>query len=456
MNDLVVVVPGIGGSALHRGNQPLWDPTLGGLISALKSWGRSLTSLTLPVGLGDATPDDGVHAPHLVEDVHVIPGIWTPIRGYTQLLRKLRDLGFTEQTGNLLPLPYDWRTSVRSIVAVQTPLIDRALERWRSSNPANADARIVFIAHSMGGLVSRSYATTHRDEVRKIITLGTPSRGSIVALKVLTQGLGPNWGWLRDATRRFAGSLPGLHQLLPSFPCIDTDGNYENFAFLDAANPVNGLDARMAAAGVGFLTDLATIESADPGFHDRVHPLIGWQQDTLSSLRLRNGEPEFLTGYGRWELSGDGTVPHAGAVPKGMSLDSTSLHGFPEQHGNLQANPAVLTEITRILTNAPPVTLRGDEIGMGASVPELLQQGDDLVVEVSLPPVTREAVAVVLGSGNSAVERRPAMVDGRGAAVFPSMPPGVHTVTVRGVRPGSPLLPVTGTVTVWGSDWSPS
>ena len=455
MNDLVVVVPGIGGSALHRDNKPLWDPSLGGIVNALKTWGGSITGLTLPSGIGDNTPDDGVYASHLVADVHVIPGIWTPIRGYTELLRDLRDQGFTEEKGNLLPLPYDWRTSVRSIVVVQTPLIDCALERWRASSPANADARIVFIAHSMGGLVSRSYATTHRDEVRKVITLGTPSRGSITALKVLTQGLGPNWGWLRDATRRFAGSLPGLHQLLPSYPCIDADGNYENFAFLDADHPVNDLDAGMAAAGIGFLDELAATESADPDFRDRVHPLIGWQQDTLSSLRLRNGESEFLNDYGECELSGDGTVPHAGAVPKGTALDATTLHGFPEQHGSLQANLAVRAEIIRLLKNAPPIVLRGEGIGVGVGMPDLLRQGDDLVVEVTLPPVTREAVAVVLGFGPSAVERRPTIgKDGTGKAVFPTIDPGVHAVTVRGVRPGSDLLPVTGTVTVWGSDWS--
>jgi pimeloyl-ACP methyl ester carboxylesterase len=250
VNDLVVVVPGIGGSALYRDNKPLWDPTLGGLVNALKTWGGSITSLTLPPGIGDNPPDDGVHAPHMVEDVHVIPGIWTPIRGYTALLQRLDKLGFTEQAGNLLLLPYDWRTSIRRIVATHTPDIDNALERWRASNPANTDARIVFVAHSLGGLIARHYTTTHPAEVRKVITLGTPSRGSMKALQVITDGIGQHWGWLQDTTLALANSLPSLHQMLPAYPCIDTDGNYENFAFLDANHPVNRLNSTMAGDGM--------------------------------------------------------------------------------------------------------------------------------------------------------------------------------------------------------------
>ncbi len=369
MSDLVVVLPGIMGSALYKNNEPIWDATAGAGFNALNTLGRSITNLKLPDGLGDDAPEDGVEPRHLIETVHVIPGLWTPIQGYTRLLAKLRANGHTEDKGNLRPLPYDWRTSIPQIVGTLTPRIDSALDRWRTSS-GNPDARLVFIAHSMGGLVARSYATTRPDLVRKIITLGTPSRGSMNALKVLVDGLGPQWGWLQNLILPFARSLPGLHNLLPAYPCIDTGGDYQQFELLQNHN-VNELDQTMARTGLRFLSDLAQAEATDPHMPARLHPIIGWEQDTLNTVRITNGIPQFQYTYGTLNVKGDGTVPHVGAVPKGLPLDANLLHGFPEQHSNLQANKSVLTEVVRLLNDLPPIILRGDAIPLNLRMPEL-------------------------------------------------------------------------------------
>jgi pimeloyl-ACP methyl ester carboxylesterase len=452
MNDLVVVVPGIMGSALYRNDRPIWDPSMGGMVNALATLGGSIRSLALPPEIGDHAPADGVRAAHLLHDLHVIPGLWTPIRGYNGLVHRLRKIGFTQAKGNLLELPYDWRTSVKRVVATEAPKIETALTRWRAQHPANAAARIVFIAHSLGGLVARYYAATH-PHVGKIITIGTPSRGSMKALQVLTKGVGPDWGWLQNMILPLANSLPSLHQLLPSYPCVDTDGDYQNFDDLKGQD-IHGLNAAMASAGIDFLDELALLETADPHFPQRLHPLIGWRQDTPASVRITAGEPTFQTTYGGLTLSGDGTVPHAGAIPKTMPLDTPLVHGFPDHHGNLQENSDVLTEIVRILTEAPPVVLRGDETPASLAMPELILAGQDLTVDLSIPPESREAVAVTLNPGtHESTERRPQLAHGRGQVSFTKMAAGIHTITVTGIGQGSPIQPVTGTVTVWNRDW---
>lgn len=452
LTDLVVVVPGIMGSALYRGGEALWDTTLGGIGNALKTLGESIRSLALPDGIGDNPADDGVHAARLLRDVHVIPGLWTPIRGYNRLVERLARIGFSEAKGNLLELPYDWRTSVRCIVDVEGPKIEAALAAWRAKDPANADARIVFIAHSMGGLVARRYATTHPD-VGKIITIATPHRGSVKALQVLTQGVGPRWGWLQDVILPLVTSLPSLHQLLPAYPCVDTDGKYQNFGDLKGQT-VHGLDTTMAAAGIEFLDELAAAEAADPRLTELLHSLIGWRQDTPASLKLSGGKPVFQTSYGGLTLSGDGTVPHAGAVPKGMRLDSPVVHGFPDHHGNLQENSDLLNELVRILTEAPPIVLRGDETPASLNLPELILEGDDLAVDVSIPPESSEAIAVTLDPGTpDSEQRRPRLVDGEARVTFRNLTPGIHTVSIAGVTASSSLRPVTGTLTAWSRDW---
>ncbi len=52
VDDLVVVVPGILGSRLADGNE-VWGLSGKALLRGIRTFGRSVTGLTLPVGLGD-------------------------------------------------------------------------------------------------------------------------------------------------------------------------------------------------------------------------------------------------------------------------------------------------------------------------------------------------------------------------------------------------------------------
>ena len=71
---------------------------------------------------------------------------------------------------------YDWRKSVGdSATSYLIPWIDRARSR-------SGKSKVILVGHSMGGLVSRSYiqspAYTTRNDVERLITLGTPHRGA--------------------------------------------------------------------------------------------------------------------------------------------------------------------------------------------------------------------------------------------------------------------------------------
>ena len=69
---------------------------------------------------------------------------------------------------------YDWRKSVNDSARLYlAPWIDRARRL------AGAD-QVVLVAHSMGGLVARSYiqSSGYRGDVARLITLGTPHRGA--------------------------------------------------------------------------------------------------------------------------------------------------------------------------------------------------------------------------------------------------------------------------------------
>lgn len=85
MADVVVLLPGIGGSVLTRNGKDVWAPSASAVLGALSSLGGSLESLEL--GEDDWLVDDlgdGVAADRLVPDLHTLPGLWK-IDGYTAI-----------------------------------------------------------------------------------------------------------------------------------------------------------------------------------------------------------------------------------------------------------------------------------------------------------------------------------------------------------------------------------
>src|SRR5438477_495167 len=105
MPDLVVLLPGITGSVLRdsRGRE-VWAPT----ARALVTLGRSVTDLELR----DGDADDGVTAPLMVPDLHLIPGLWK-IDGYSKLSAYLQRQFAVTPGRNFFPFPYDWRRDNR-------------------------------------------------------------------------------------------------------------------------------------------------------------------------------------------------------------------------------------------------------------------------------------------------------------------------------------------------------
>ncbi|HEX6922167.1 MAG TPA: hypothetical protein VF314_18255, partial [Actinomycetes bacterium] len=146
--DVVVLLPGITGSVLRRDGRDVWAVSPGAALQAVLSLGRSIQDLEL--ASDDA--DDGVTAPRLVSDVHLVPGLWK-IDGYTKVRARLvADLGLVEGE-NYFDFPYDWRRDNRRAAQRLAEQAPRWLHDWRARS-GNRDARLVLVGHSMGGLVA--------------------------------------------------------------------------------------------------------------------------------------------------------------------------------------------------------------------------------------------------------------------------------------------------------------
>ena len=465
-NDLVVVLPGITGSTLGvRGSDGspasanlIWAPSAGAVWKLLTG-GNSILKKALPEGIGDSAADDGVEAVALMPDVHVLPGIWTPIRGYDVLINALEKLGYKRDNGpkppNLIAFPYDWRLSNRYNGERLKTVVEPALERLRAQGGASADARLVFVVHSMGGLVARWYIEKcgGADVTRKLITLGTPWRGATGALEQLVNGVKKGIGPLSIDLTAFSRSMPSLYQLLPEYACISNGGGYAKTTEVSVPN----LSTAMVADAMAFQTDLQAAEAARAGSHGSAHMIVGIRQPTATTVEISGGKATAYQNFGNDNDFGDGTVPLTGSIGLGEALDTNIAVRVPDQHTNLQCNQFVLDQVQEILT-AQPVRRRDlSSISVRAVVPDLVTQGSGLKVAFDLesddagadPPRVPVVVTVRSEKGKVLAKAEPALRAGHGVTTFDALPPGTHTVTIGGAGPSSPVRAVTSTAVVW-------
>jgi pimeloyl-ACP methyl ester carboxylesterase len=448
--DLVVVLPGIMGSTLSKDNKLVWAPSAGAMLQAVFTLGRSLTTLQLPAGIGDAHPDDGVEPVDLMPDLHAIPGIWTPIKGYDQLLRRLRSLHKSGKIGQVLPVAYDWRLSNRYNATRLASIIHPALEQWRSSSPEREAAQLVFVCHSMGGLVARWYLEKcgGAELTRKLITLGTPYRGAARAVEQLVNGVRKGIGPLSVNLTEFARSLPSLHQLLPSYACIDHAGSLHRLDQITMPE----LNTAMLTDAMAFHADLAAAEAARPTSLTMTHAVVGTRQPTWTSLQINGASVEALDTIGGDNDFGDGTVPLAGAIGLDLPMDTNAVRRIVDQHGNLQANPWALDELEEVLVAKPVRRRAGAIVSVRVAVPDLILAGESLPVVVDIeadrPPAVRIEIVAESKAGERekiTASRTPKIRHGHLEASFAGLAPGAYEVRVTGLG----ITPVTAPVLVW-------
>ncbi|MGY1762409.1 hypothetical protein ACI79G_16010 [Geodermatophilus sp. SYSU D00779] len=453
--DIVVVLPGITGSVLQKDGRDVFALSLGAGLRGLLSRGGSVRALRLaedPVDRDEL--DDGVRAVRVARDTHLLPGLWK-IDGYSRLTDLLVGRLRLQGEVDVREFPYDWRRDNR--VAARR-LQQRAAEWLIERRREHPDARLVLVAHSMGGLVSRYYLEVlggWRD-TRALITFGTPFRGSLNALDFLAHGF-RKLGGLVDLTETLR-SMTSVYQLLPIYPCLD-EGDGELRRLTELTAPVPGLDpdqVRRARAFHREIEEAVTRNRDDDEYRCdgyRLARVIGAEHPTGQSARRRGDSLELLRTYRGEELLGDGTVPRVSASPQELDSDEGAVFSGT-RHASLQNADAVLTQLRGWFTGrkldgflaGAPVTVSVDlEDAYLPDEPLVVrvrpaEPGTDLQVTLNRLPTDRAAAPHEVTVNAETVED---WTD----VTLPPQEPGCYRITVGG---GAEVEPVQDVVLVSG------
>lgn len=406
-NDIIVLIPGIGGSRLERDGKAIYDLSLRALPRLIWNWvGGDIAFLG-----GSGKPDDDVVATGLFNN-QLIPGYFG-VDDYDGLCATLRAV-VRDPAHQFFTFPYDWRASNRWAAEALDFFIRPKLHEWRRGG-GGADAKLWLVCHSMGGLVARYFleALEGAAITRRLITIGTPHRGAPKALNALVNGLGLGPLDFSGVIRSFAST----YELLPQYPVVHVGRNEDSsparvadFFGLSSLLPVLGDPGRPTASSP---TNLAPLPNIDSGrLHDalefhaairrpviqrhgngeltpyKISCLFNRRQDTLQSARWTDGrltlsnEPPHppTPDEERAYQQGDGSVPGPSAVPIEW-FDTTQAMAVDEKHVAMPSS-TVVTDLVRNLAN--PLDTRAYASGfdsdgtIGLTVPPLVLVGHSL------------------------------------------------------------------------------
>jgi hypothetical protein len=442
LGDVVVLLPGITGSVLARDGRDIWAFSGGAVARALFTLGGSIRRLELTEDPPDVDDlGDGVTATRLISDVHLFPGLWR-IDGYSKIATTVQRAFQLIPGQNYFELPYDWRRDNRVAARKLARQSHDWLRDWRERS-GNADAKLILIGHSMGGLVARYFLECldgWRD-TRLLLTFGTPYRGSLNALRFLNEGfrkrLGPvTVANLSDLMRSFTS----VYQLLPVYPCVDLGAG--ELARVNELPEVDGLVPERAAAALDFhreIREAVTNHRDDDDYRSNgygIRPMVGLFQPTLQSARKDGQQLEFLRSYQGQDQDGDGTVPRVSATPLELGNQPDAMYAS-ERHASLQNFDPVLVQLTGLLQglHIDLSSFYAINTRLALDLDEVYAAGEPIELRVRPENEGMDLVAAVteVDSGQVVAQGRLPQGDGgwRNLHLTP-LTPGVYRVRVSG------------------------
>lgn len=308
-----------------------------GSVKAIPIW-VSIPQLILGkfplLALGNGQPGDRVEATGILK------------RYYGEQILRLLQQGW-----NAYSFWYDWRLDIDTI-AVQ---LRNKLQEWfpERREPIN------IVAHSMGGLVARSFIRQFPAEwpAGKLVMLGTPNNGSFNIPQMLS-------GWnsvlrmidLLDVGHKGQALLEVIYSFHSPFQMLPNPALLDNDLDRGVWNPEHYAQrppAKLFERSEAFWKEQSPV--ADP---DRMVYVAGANHATAVSVKdlskLSNAD-----GY-QFSMAGDGTVPHRLGLLSTQGGRQIPTFYVDEEHGALPNNEVVGVALDQLLQGIGYGQLRTD------------------------------------------------------------------------------------------------
>lgn len=319
MKHVAVLVPGLMGSELQYQGEVIWP----GPVSQL--W--------LPYGKMAELLQEDLVATDVIRDVLISSQ-------YSTLIEDLNTCEFREEDNppTLVVFPYDWRKDNRQAAGKLADRIDQTVAQH------NGSAEISIVAHSMGGLISRYYLESGdfstrpgMKAVRQLITLGTPHRGSPIALSAARgeeKQLWLNGDQVLQIVRDTR--YPAVYQLLPpkGEPFAWNRDRIAQYDPIDIYDPAVARGLGLVQANLqAAMTFHGKLDHTKRPSHVRYFTFVGTRQTMVSHVLVRKDGATYHVDKVEPEDAGDGTVPS-------WSGTLTGLQGRPVggEHGTIYQN----------------------------------------------------------------------------------------------------------------------
>jgi hypothetical protein len=476
MSDIIILLPGITGSVLQTRGKDSWALDPSGLFRAISTLGDSVYRLRLDDGDDPDVDDlgDGVVATRVVPHVHLFPwlheadGYLDTLKWLKQNFRVIEGSIDDPKPANLFAFPYDWRRHNAVAARALEKFVNQRLPVWQAW--ANApDARVILLAHSMGGLVARYYVEVLGgwECCRALLTFGTPHRGSPNALDYLANGFrkfGVRFHSLTETMRTFSS----VYELLPRYEMLDIDGHLRRPGEVTG---IAGIDPNRASKALNFhrAIEAAVSRNMKDARYQTAHTIlayagtgqptnqsatthVGKDPSASRSLEVRKVAPSTVDPLVE---GGDGTVPFLSAIPIELSERWAEGESMRERHGAL-LRPGlmadhVLTHLKRMQAGGLGA-IRGESTsetrGLSLDVEPLYKAGQTVTLKVRALDVkeTPRSVRVVIDAsdGSSPGQVDLTLRDEHWVGYLEDLDPGLYRVEARALGAVNVLPPVHG------------
>lgn len=285
-------------------------------------------------------------------------------------------------TGNVVPgknffdFYYDFRQDNHNWIGDLEKKVDLALKATRSE-------KIILVAHSMGGLLTRLYMAdaARASKVAAVVFMGVPHHGAVLPFWAITNGYNFGNSRVTEATMwRAMTNWTGGYQLLPDFDfLIDETGQKHGLAwinndewiseqeyqrYLDAKKEGTTLNLhfgvpnpKMTADSLTFHKELGDKVKDYTGV--KYYMIEGTGQPTVESLKVKfeqvAGLPKPILRLEKVMGAGDGTVPVAGAKIVGATVSTVN-----SEHMSIPSNPEAQNKLNAIRAEVNNEAVRKD------------------------------------------------------------------------------------------------